>query len=325
MNEVLTTLISHTLGGTIAIGAMALLTWLSRKRTGARWRSLAWLVLCLRLALPLPLAPEGWIRSPIRIPVPDSFVLSEPSASGGGPAKESQDAGNAGNAGNVGNAGGGDGSPGIQGGHSASVFEGGTVGSEDAGSGPAQGETPSPAGSGFSWQQALWILWLAGVGVEVARLAFAHLRFLAWLRRWGKPAEETALLRSCEEAERELKITRRVRVLLCSGLPSPMLAGIVRPVLLLPEETAPGSALRYTLLHELTHLRRRDLLRKALALWVRALHWFNPAFRCMVRMVERDTELACDEAVLARLPREEYRAYGLTILEAAEQNAQLST
>lgn len=318
VNEVLTTLVSHTLGGTIAIGAMSLLTWLSRKRTGARWRSLAWLVLCLRLALPLPLTPalEGWIRSPIRIPVPDSFVLSGPSASGGGPAKESQ---------NAGNADGREGSSGVQGSHSGPAFEGGTAGAEVSGSRPAQGEAPSPEGPEFSWQQALWILWLAGVGVEVAWLAFAHLRFLAWLRRWGNPAEDPDLLCACGEAERELGLTRRVRVLLCSGLPSPMLAGIVRPVLLLPEEAAPGSALRYTLLHELTHFRRRDLLRKALALWVRTLHWFNPAFRYMVRMVERDTELACDEAVLARLPREEYRAYGLTILEAAERNAQPST
>ena len=39
----------------------------------------------------------------------------------------------------------------------------------------------------------------------------------------------------------------------------------------------------------------------------------------MVRLVERDTELACDEASLRLLPPEEHKAYGRTILDAAEK------
>ena len=36
----------------------------------------------------------------------------------------------------------------------------------------------------------------------------------------------------------------------------------------------------------------------------------------MVRAVERDTELACDEGALKRLPPEEHAAYGRAILQA---------
>ena len=39
----------------------------------------------------------------------------------------------------------------------------------------------------------------------------------------------------------------------------------------------------------------------------------------MVRLVERDTELACDEGVLRLLPPEEHAAYGRTILDAADR------
>ena len=39
----------------------------------------------------------------------------------------------------------------------------------------------------------------------------------------------------------------------------------------------------------------------------------------MVRAVERDTELACDEDVLRRLPAEQRAAYGRTILSAVER------
>jgi beta-lactamase regulating signal transducer with metallopeptidase domain len=39
----------------------------------------------------------------------------------------------------------------------------------------------------------------------------------------------------------------------------------------------------------------------------------------MVRLVERDTELACDEAALLALPSAEHAAYGRTILNAADR------
>ena len=102
----------------------------------------------------------------------------------------------------------------------------------------------------------------------------------------------------------------------CQGLRVPMLAGLIHPVLLLPEYVPSDDALRYSMLHELTHFRRRDIWLKTLALAACALHWFNPLMWVMVRLVERDTELACDEAALRALPPQEHRAYGQTILDA---------
>ena len=91
------------------------------------------------------------------------------------------------------------------------------------------------------------------------------------------------------------------------------------PKLLLPEGEMGDNALRYSLLHELTHFKRRDIWLKTLALLVNAIHWFNPFMWYMTRLVERDTELACDEAALKLLPTEEHKAYGTTILDAVER------
>ena len=98
-----------------------------------------------------------------------------------------------------------------------------------------------------------------------------------------------------------------------------MVAGLIRPVLLLPREAPEGEALTCALLHELTHLRRRDIWRKALALWVTALYWFDPLVWLMGRAMERDGELACDEAALKRLPPEARAAYGRAVWEAVER------
>ena len=77
------------------------------------------------------------------------------------------------------------------------------------------------------------------------------------------------------------------RLLTCPGLSVPMLAGLLRPALLLPDRMPAGDALRFSLLHELTHFRRRDIWRKALALWVRAVHWFNPLVWLALRAMDR--------------------------------------
>ncbi len=58
---------------------------------------------------------------------------------------------------------------------------------------------------------------------------------------------------------------------------------------------------------------------KSLCLLVRSIHWFNPAVWYMAHLIERDTELGCDEEALRHLPPEEHAAYGETILHAVER------
>lgn len=73
-----------------------------------------------------------------------------------------------------------------------------------------------------------------------------------------------------------------------------------------------------TLDHELTHYRRRDVWRKALALLANAVHWFNPLMWWMVRRVEYDLELACDDAVLQDRGQAGRAVYGRTVLDTLE-------
>ena len=103
-----------------------------------------------------------------------------------------------------------------------------------------------------------------------------------------------------------------------AGVDTPMTLGLLRPVIVLPPEV-PEADLPLILRHELCHIRRRDLWYKGLMLLANAVHWFNPLVWLMAGAIERDTELACDEASLAQLPRTEHAAYGRTILAAAQR------
>ena len=143
-----------------------------------------------------------------------------------------------------------------------------------------------------------------------------HLRFCRWLRRWGREAEETPLLARYRALGDQMGLRRLPRLVLCPSLPAPMLAGLLRPVILLPEPLPQSAPLECALRHELTHFRRRDIPLKALVLWVKALHWFNPLMWLMARAVEQDTELACDDSTLHALPGDQRSAYGRSILQA---------
>ena len=70
MDDFLLTLGALTLGGSAAILLLSLASRSTRSLYGARWRCWAWLLLCLRLAVPFPLLPQGQREAaPIQLPL----------------------------------------------------------------------------------------------------------------------------------------------------------------------------------------------------------------------------------------------------------------
>lgn len=307
MSDVLPALGALTLGGSVVILVISLVSRSTRSRYGARWRCWAWLLLCLRLAVPFPLLSqsEEGVKAPIQLTVPSDPIVFQRHPSQEGSAVST---------------------PG-----SDSPVQQPDQGQLPSTSAPSSGTGPSPSGSsnsqtpaqtsGFSLSlsQVLIAVWLTGAGAVLAWAMIAHTRFLLYLRRWASPVTNPATIQLFNQLGNQLHLERRPRLMTCQGLQVPMLAGLIRPVLLLPEYIPSDAVLRYSMLHELTHFRRRDIALKTLALWANALHWFNPLMWYMTRLVERDTELACDEAALRTLPVQEHRAYGQTILDAVAQ------
>ena len=303
MMDFLLDLAGISLGGGGVILLLLLFTRLTGGRYAARWRCWAWVLLGLRLAIPLSLPAAGAPRpAPIVLTAPENAVLyraaptvpaqtglqvpavSSPAPMTVPPAVEPD------------------------------------LGAQTAPASPEESKTNTFS---LTLGQVLLGVWLLGALGVLMWDGAAHLRFCRYLRRWSAPAEDPQLLREYQWLGERLKLRRMPQLRACAGLTVPMLAGVVRPVLLLPEDFPPGEARCYSLLHELTHYRRRDIRLKTLMVWVCALHWFNPAVWLMARAVERDTELACDEGALQWLSRSERAAYGRAILQAAAAGKEL--
>ena len=99
---------------------------------------------------------------------------------------------------------------------------------------------------------------------------------------------------------------------------APFTLGILRPRVYLPDDLQ-GTARRAVLLHEQTHIRRRDPLTKPLFYAVACLHWFNPLAWLAFCTFEHDMEAACDEAAVRGRPLPERNAYCESLLHFAVQ------
>lgn len=86
--------------------------------------------------------------------------------------------------------------------------------------------------------------------------------------------------------------------------------------------TSAARKLRYIFLHELAHVKRRDMAVHWLATVLQVLHWFNPILRFGFRRMAADRELACDELALSQTNAHETRSYGETIIKLLESFAQ---
>ncbi len=119
-------------------------------------------------------------------------------------------------------------------------------------------------------------IWLAGVIILTARLILASLALDRLVRRSADAPEDIA--RECREIAEHLGCTRTVRVIRSPDVATPCLAGIVRPVLLLPDREGQDD-LPAILAHELAHARHHDLAWNlashlaTIALWFHPLAW----------------------------------------------------
>lgn len=185
---------------------------------------------------------------------------------------------------------------------------------------------------GFDLETLAWILvfvWMAGLPLGLAITLGGHWRFTRRLR--GSPAtDDPRLLALWNECRLLAEVGRAIPVVVTDTLAQPALHGLLRPRLLLPESAAALSddQLRMVMLHELAHVRRRDVaINWGLAL-LRMVHWWNPVFWLAAGRFAALREEACDAFSLRRLaqgaPPEANRdravAYGELLLALAARN-----
>lgn len=317
MERLMTALLELTLPMALVIAVLLAAGPLLGRRFTAKWRYWAWLLIAVRLLLPVGITlpqpvvtlpqPQGEFTYPVSREEP---APTEP-APVGDPIQVV---------------------PGAAENDPYQQIKTGTT----APTGPST-ETPKPAEPAIiptpaatrsiPVMEAVGWCWAAGTALFLLWQLGSYLALRAKLSRSRRPLTDEAIL---AVLERESAAAGRQKPLpvYTAAVGSPMIVGAIKPTLLLPELELSTEQLSLVFRHELIHYRRRDIWYKLLLMLANAIHWFNPMVWLMVYAADRDLELSCDEAVVAgrdEAYREEYGRCLLAVVRAGMSRRTLFT
>ena len=157
-------------------------------------------------------------------------------------------------------------------------------------------------------------LWTA---VAVIQAAWVLARYFLLRKKLahGRSADLTAM----ESLFARATGGKRVPVIYTTAVAAPLVFGFLHPKIALPVKMqGQTEGTEYILLHELTHVRRRDYMVLQLFTAAAILHWFNPLAWLARRLMIQDMEAACDERVLGLLNSDRRVEYAQTLLNWAD-------
>lgn len=317
MERLMTALLELTLPMALVIAVLLAAGPLLGRRFTAKWRYWAWLLIAVRLLLPVGITlpqpvvtlpqPQGEFTYPVSreepaptepAPVGDPIQVV-PGAAENDPYQQ------------------------IETGMTA------PTGSSAETPKPAEPAiTPTPAGTrSIPVMEAVGWCWAAGTALFLLWQLGSYLALRAKLSRSRRPLTDEAILAVLEKESAAAGRQKPLPVY-TAAVGSPMIVGAIKPTLLLPELELSTEQLSLVFRHELIHYRRRDIWYKLLLMLANAIHWFNPMVWLMVYAADRDLELSCDEAVVAgrdEAYREEYGRCLLAVVRAGMSRRTLFT
>lgn len=177
--------------------------------------------------------------------------------------------------------------------------------------GPPRGQ------GGCDARRCATLIWLGGA---VLLSLFGGVSMARSLRRVRRRAcnVEPPLRERIQTLAGALQMRQAPLIWLSHEVQGPAVCGVFRPVLLLnPAFLSKLSREESDLVlrHELTHIRRGDLLLHAIMCLLLALHWFNPVLWMVFFRVRLDREAACDADVLRDAKPDRRAAYGRALLK----------
>lgn len=288
MNEVLKTTLSLSCSGALLIVILLLLRPLYRTRLSRQWQYYIWLVVAARLLLPF--APEINLMGTLFQEIGNRAVQTEYAFSQTPPFT-----------------------------HISQNDYTGTVQNsfikEKTNPAARNGTFPNERPVVRIWNQ-LWLFWLVTALLLIIRKITIFQSFVKYIRAGCVEVTDIHLLERFGELVEQCDIKTSVELYTNSLISSPLLIGFFRPCIILPTAQLSESSFQYTILHELTHYKRRDMFYKWLVQLTICIHWFNPLVWLMSHKIEQACELSCDEAIIKGLHPQERLAYGDTLMNA---------
>lgn len=154
----------------------------------------------------------------------------------------------------------------------------------------------------------LFIIYIAGAVLYVIRYVVGYIRLKMLISAADTSDTETA---ACVKAVADRYNLQACDIKIIAGLPSAFVCGLFSPVLVLPADRQTDEKV---ILHELLHLKHKDLWQNVFWSLAKAAHWPNPLMQYVFRTIHNDMESLCDYRVMELLAGEDRREYGRILL-----------
>ncbi len=276
--------VSITTGLVILI--LKMLSFLIDKNYAAKWKKWIWLLIAVRLLIPLNLSIFG---APVQLIIPvqnERNDVSYPAAAG-----MNSDPAN------------------------GMIEKGNRELISDTGEQPeeisAKNSNSNHKITGF---MIVALIWSVGSGIFLMYHLIGSWYYKKQILRWSRKVKEDRIEELVAEISKQLALKKQPEIYVCNEIESPALMGLFHPILILPGDWGAELELEFILRHELVHYRQKDIWYKLIFLLANAIHWFNPAVFLLRSEACNDLELACDDEVIKRMSATERIKYGETIL-----------
>lgn len=181
----------------------------------------------------------------------------------------------------------------------------------------------SVSNSGLSLGTVIFGVWALGALFSFGKHMIQYRRFHRLVKRWAKEVTDPYTLESFEFVKAKMGLEeKKIGLLSVSTVTTPMLTGIFKPVILLPEKPIADDEMELILEHELTHYKHKDLWINLIGVIALSIHWFNPIVYLCLPAIYGDGESYCDETVLKNKNTDYRRFYGEVIISMIEASPQ---
>lgn len=181
-------------------------------------------------------------------------------------------------------------------------------------------DTNIPSKNKINIRKVLCFIWISGVVLLIGVIAAGHKRLREITRASVKDigSNHKEILYNCMNS---MNITTELEILYSPKISTPSLCGFIKPKILIPVSIADNVSdeeFKYIIMHELSHLKNKDIILNWVITSLSVIYWFNPILLYGFHKMKQDCEFSCDGQVISRLSEGENLQYGNAIIRVLE-------
>lgn len=156
----------------------------------------------------------------------------------------------------------------------------------------------------------IFIIWFIISIISISQKITGYRSFNKFINIGSKKILDVNIQKIYNQELQKLRINHPPTLFYNNQVSSPMLVGIFKTKIVLPNLNINSNELEQIFKHELIHYKRKDSICKWVMQIIKSIHWFNPIVYYISKDINKICELSCDEMVIKNQNEDGRKIYG---------------